>query len=812
MALTVSVSGASNYVQDSTTATNVTINAGYANPDSCASKDNVNTCNSCVGTTVTRNGKAVPAPCNDKSIYGSLVLTISVSSDKTDINGLTVGASKTSDYSEGAISTITTTTVDGRSYSISMTWDTLVTALSSVSSGSGIFNITDCTTTCGGTRTLYFGPVKESEFVEKIAVTINLSFVKNGQNSDTRAVASVCPPRDNELVSDTSSIGFCYYEMIPGDEKAYISNFIPAWKSSPKDPDTGIEYNQLVMFYREKDPALSALDNIASIQNNFSNATLAINNSETDPLADNKITGLENSDENGDRTYCFLSALKDKTGNIQYFLDVQNSKGDTYTKDATQMEEMYNTYFCASPSEVMGVLGDKSCFVATATFGSSLHPFINILRQFRDQKLLKTNWGKSFVKWYYQNGPIGAHWIEKNSYIKPVVRVLLLPLIGVAYLALNYSEVGKFVLLFVLGICIVFFKRMTPLHKKIPVIFISMLIGGLLSGPRVQAQVDEFMEEPIAAPTTSETPTNFDLPTGADAPPEEPPYTKTKDQVEAEKLNDIPNNIPVEATPPAKNTPAVTNIPPSDNTNPNVNSQFSATPDSYKISHPDAQKGLYLIDQNTGKYYYKITKEAKKNQTTSIRIGMIDPPDIEAERTVGAPFTFSQMYGEDQIPYLMLDYEWQPFTRFGKLGFNLGMGLFTASGNGRYKTENTYPEAMESYTFIGLPISLGGLYRFEYGHRQWLAPFINAGVSYYLLAEIRDDGKRPAFLGTPAAYGGGGVMFNITAWDNEIAFNMDREYGISNMWITAEYKIIKSLNEDIDMSANFFNMGISVDY
>jgi hypothetical protein len=89
---------------------------------------------------------------------------------------------------------------------------------------------------------------------------------------------------------------------------------------------------------------------------------------------------------------------------------------------------------------------------------------------------------------------------------------------------------------------------------------------------------------------------------------------------------------------------------------------------------------------------------------------------------------------------------------------------------------------------------------------------VNAGASYYLLGEIRDDGKRPAFLGTPAAYGSGGLMFNITAWDRDIAFTMDREYSISNMWLTAEFKVIESLNKDIELSTNFFNIGISVDY
>jgi hypothetical protein len=816
--LSISVSGASSFVQDATTTTNVTVYAGYALPDQCETKDNVSTCNSCRGLMITDNGITFPAPCNQHSIYSTLALTISVSSDQTNINGLSVGASSTASYSDGQITTITNPVVNGKNYSFSATWADVITALSSSSSGSGTFNITDCPTSCGGTKTLYFGPIKDSAFIEKIAVTINLSYVdyasaSSMKNVIKRSFANVCPPRSaTDFVSDYSSVGFCYYEMVPGDEKAYITNNIPGWGSSPKDADSGINYSQLVMYYVERATGAGVLETLRTVANNSPNAVLNITDKAEDPLSEYKITGLEN-----DKSYCFLPAIKDMTGNIQYFLDIQTYNGTTVNGALTneQMELL-----CATPSEVTGVLGDKSCFIATATFGSAVHPYLDILRSFRDQVLLKLKFGKKFVKWYYTNGPIGANWIEQNPEFKPIIRVLLMPVIGTAYMVLNYPVLLGLGLLLILG-----FLYSQRLRKKLQLIaerkkqkyFLLFVLFLSLNFPQqVRAQedalADEFMETPTEAPTKSQEPAAM-----GDVPPNEPPYVKSQDQIEADKMVEVP----LESEPP---TPAVQQqqseeqaaVKEEENKvvvdEPVVDSKKSK--DRYKIAHPDAAKGLYLIDQNTGKYYYKVDKKAKKNQTTSIRMGLIDPPNIEGSTNENT-FSFVDMYGEDTLPYLLLDYEWQPFTRFGKLGVILGMGFFTASGNGVYVNDQVtaaHGEARESYTFIGLPISAGGIYRFQFGNRQWVAPFVNAGLSYYVLAEIRDDGKKPAVVGTPAGYGGGGLMFNITAWDRDIAFTMDREYNISNMWLTAEYKYVQSLNEDLDISSSIFNIGISVDY
>lgn len=77
------------------------------------------------------------------------------------------------------------------------------------------------------------------------------------------------------------------------------------------------------------------------------------------------------------------------------------------------------------------------CFIATAAYGSYLHPFVNILRTFRDRVLLVSSIGSSFVEWYYRVSPPIANVISQHSMLSAAMRILLLPAIGIAWLCLK---------------------------------------------------------------------------------------------------------------------------------------------------------------------------------------------------------------------------------------------------------------------------------------------------------------------------------------------------------------------------------------
>jgi hypothetical protein len=58
------------------------------------------------------------------------------------------------------------------------------------------------------------------------------------------------------------------------------------------------------------------------------------------------------------------------------------------------------------------------CFIATACYGNYDAPEVLVLRQYRDDKLLKTFFGKVFVKFYYSVSPFFATLISKSDTLK----------------------------------------------------------------------------------------------------------------------------------------------------------------------------------------------------------------------------------------------------------------------------------------------------------------------------------------------------------------------------------------------------------
>jgi tetratricopeptide (TPR) repeat protein len=91
-----------------------------------------------------------------------------------------------------------------------------------------------------------------------------------------------------------------------------------------------------------------------------------------------------------------------------------NSKVNEYTSFIKQFEPSFN-----APSK------DAECFVVTATMGDENHPHVITLRNFRDQYLVGTKIGNSFIHWYYENGPHLAKIISNNRLAKMLAHILI---------------------------------------------------------------------------------------------------------------------------------------------------------------------------------------------------------------------------------------------------------------------------------------------------------------------------------------------------------------------------------------------------
>lgn len=71
----------------------------------------------------------------------------------------------------------------------------------------------------------------------------------------------------------------------------------------------------------------------------------------------------------------------------------------------------------------------KSCFIATAAYGSDMAQEVVLLRNWRDSFLLKKRVGKNFVSFYYNVSPHISEMVSKSELLKRLVRLGLTPII-----------------------------------------------------------------------------------------------------------------------------------------------------------------------------------------------------------------------------------------------------------------------------------------------------------------------------------------------------------------------------------------------
>jgi len=94
------------------------------------------------------------------------------------------------------------------------------------------------------------------------------------------------------------------------------------------------------------------------------------------------------------------------------------------------------------PTSVLG----GGCLIATATFGSELAPQVQMLREIRDNSLLQTQVGSSFMEafnqFYYSFSPIIADYERENPIFKEVVKLTITPLLSSLSL-LNYVDMDS---------------------------------------------------------------------------------------------------------------------------------------------------------------------------------------------------------------------------------------------------------------------------------------------------------------------------------------------------------------------------------
>ena len=78
------------------------------------------------------------------------------------------------------------------------------------------------------------------------------------------------------------------------------------------------------------------------------------------------------------------------------------------------------------PIEDNEVIGISKCFIATALHGTPGAEKINVLREFRDQVLLKNGVGAMLVSFYYKMSPPIASFLQQHDNLRAIVRATLI--------------------------------------------------------------------------------------------------------------------------------------------------------------------------------------------------------------------------------------------------------------------------------------------------------------------------------------------------------------------------------------------------
>lgn len=653
------------------------------------------------------------------------------------------------DSDNNLINRYTTTYTLGNTFSAEVAWSTICAGVGSTTG--------DSTCSTPGSKTLKLGVDSNGDDIPEDFLSIKFSVYGIQQDQGTgESLAGV---------ADTS--GVADYTLFPGDSKAYVTDFSSVADYTATSAATIVG---LRGFFAPTDCA--TVSGTPLTVNNASDSYLLDIDEDNKEITDNRIDdGLSNN-----ATYVFMFGFQDKAGNIGLFKDLAGA--------------CIPDQHSVQPQQVFGLLEEnQNCFISTAAFGSPLNAKVKTFKLFRDQILKQFSLGQKFIQFYYKNSPPIAHAIAKNEFLRTGTRTLLWPLWAVSEAVLY---MGLMPFMFVVTMVLLSFvflrekKSKKKSNKNLLIFFI--LFFGLTASHKTFAQDDYFSEEQLSN----------------EAAPNEPPYSGTEND-EFSDTETAPETQPEEYKPDIP-APIKSKTYSTVGESPDKWKPYQRVPDENRLEEL-SERGLFKITKKGG-FQYRVD-ESPQNSAASFRFGVASFPNLQNASGIG----FDHIYGEDKKPILLVDYEWQFYQGFGKLGLKVESGLMLASGKGQFATPyQGSTDAMEKYTFYMFPNSLAAIYRLDLFHRQWLVPFGEVGIDYLTFIEARDDGNDIKFGGAPHFHIAVGGSFLLDTLNREAMVDVDKQYGVNHIWLTAEYRRLESLGANFDFSDDLFNAGIMVEF
>lgn len=385
------VAGASNYIASGTP----TIYGGVSGTDCSASaSSNLSTCSSCAQTLTA---------CNTNRIYDNLVLRINLTHADAG-NGLLA-------KSDGTVQSNLQVTSPGSNNGdfVDIKWQSICSLMG--------------TATCEAASSSFTtNPLTLRIYIDKDRDSI----IDTGEEYVDVSIRVFSTLTIDYDVFNSGEDGLETFTPYPGDEKIYITE--PNTSTSFPSFDYGGKATKIRIFGSSVN-----MTEANPVQRTFEKE---VNLDDSGAIINNIVSGLENG-----TTYAFRAALVDEANNVLQFTP------DSGTAcDGSPIPIPPTCAFSATPDEVLGLLSDDfNCFVASAAYGTSLEPKLNVFRAFRNKVLLRTNWGLNFVKSYYKYGPYAARFIHDKPFLRFATRTVLWPAYGFSQLALRFGFWTAFV-------------------------------------------------------------------------------------------------------------------------------------------------------------------------------------------------------------------------------------------------------------------------------------------------------------------------------------------------------------------------------
>jgi len=190
---------------------------------------------------------------------------------------------------------------------------------------------------------------------------------------------------------------------------------------------------------------ISLAEKFADFKNSLSNS---INQGQLTILSEEKTTinGKDVYITEVSGNYTFQSQLV----NVKFREVLLSSSDKFYTITYTNAEDNFDSYLpqFETLTTSFTITGENGggCLIATAAYGSELAPQVQMLRELRDNTVLSTTTGASFMTGfntlYYSFSPTISDWERQNPMFQEAVRVTITPLISTLSI-LNYVDVDS---------------------------------------------------------------------------------------------------------------------------------------------------------------------------------------------------------------------------------------------------------------------------------------------------------------------------------------------------------------------------------